>query len=339
MKLRLADAAAHATLAAALEPTRRATHQQENYFFDGAAQELSSKRVVLRVRFYNQDAKAVITVKVGGWGWQGRHPGRAPASVCPPQLPALVLLPLHWVRRVVALNQYPFAVQAGQAGSTGRDWPRPRGGGGGGPCGGPLLPLRPRQAAEPRNPPAGEPQKASEVLRKQQIQAVLPLLVAAVCRLCCALPTGDWWLEAWSGRCLGLDRCRACCWPSARCLPSCGAPPARSSTGVQQLVCLGGFNNTRQEFEVGGMAALLGVHSVVCARGRRGEGNITFRVPSTWPGCVPALVLHPLHPPCPSLPSLTQPAVPAARSGRATCWSWTRRGTSGVRCTSWSARR
>lgn len=41
---------------------------QENFFFDGAGQELSSRRVVLRVRFYNQDQKAVITVKVLGSG-------------------------------------------------------------------------------------------------------------------------------------------------------------------------------------------------------------------------------------------------------------------------------
>lgn len=77
MKLRLANAAAHGKLAAALAADAvggcKAVHQQENYFFDGSGQELSSKRVVLRVRFYNTDAKALITVKVG-WrrgGWFG----------------------------------------------------------------------------------------------------------------------------------------------------------------------------------------------------------------------------------------------------------------------------
>ncbi len=65
VKLRLTDAAAHAKLAEALQPGYRATYQQENFFFDGAQQELSSRRVVLRVRFYNGDQKAVITVKVG----------------------------------------------------------------------------------------------------------------------------------------------------------------------------------------------------------------------------------------------------------------------------------
>lgn len=63
VKLRLADANAHAKLAEALRPGYRTTHQQENFFFDGAGQELSSRRVVLRVRFYNHDKKAVITVK------------------------------------------------------------------------------------------------------------------------------------------------------------------------------------------------------------------------------------------------------------------------------------
>ncbi|EFN57892.1 hypothetical protein CHLNCDRAFT_29986 [Chlorella variabilis] len=63
VKLRLAGPEAHAALAAALQPAHRATHQQENFFFDGASQELSSQRVVLRMRFYNKDAKALITVK------------------------------------------------------------------------------------------------------------------------------------------------------------------------------------------------------------------------------------------------------------------------------------
>ena len=81
VKLRLPDAAAHAALAAALAPGFRRTLQQENYFFDGPSQELTSKRVVLRVRFYDEDAKAVITVKVGGRaGVEGAgvvRPGRA----------------------------------------------------------------------------------------------------------------------------------------------------------------------------------------------------------------------------------------------------------------------
>lgn len=44
---------------------------QENYFFDGSNRELEATRSVLRVRFYNNNDKAVITVKVCGllWHW------------------------------------------------------------------------------------------------------------------------------------------------------------------------------------------------------------------------------------------------------------------------------
>ena len=38
---------------------------QENYFFDGDANELNSQRVVLRVRLYDKDKKATVTCKVG----------------------------------------------------------------------------------------------------------------------------------------------------------------------------------------------------------------------------------------------------------------------------------
>jgi uncharacterized protein YjbK len=37
---------------------------QENFFFDGPNRELNSRRVVLRVRFYDTDNKAVLTLKV-----------------------------------------------------------------------------------------------------------------------------------------------------------------------------------------------------------------------------------------------------------------------------------
>lgn len=65
VKLRLPDAPAYSTLASALLPCFKQAHDQENNFFDGSEKELSSKRVVLRVRIYNKDKKAVITVKVG----------------------------------------------------------------------------------------------------------------------------------------------------------------------------------------------------------------------------------------------------------------------------------
>jgi hypothetical protein len=42
---------------------------QENYFFDGSAQELGSRRAVLRIRFYDTDRKAVLTLKVRRRVW------------------------------------------------------------------------------------------------------------------------------------------------------------------------------------------------------------------------------------------------------------------------------
>lgn len=63
MKLRLPSAEAHARVAELLKPSQEATFLQENIFFDGANQELSSNRVVLRIRFYNCDTKCVLTVK------------------------------------------------------------------------------------------------------------------------------------------------------------------------------------------------------------------------------------------------------------------------------------
>jgi hypothetical protein len=47
---------------------------QENYFFDGPGRELNSKRVVLRLRFYDTDKKAVLTLKVrtARQAWRGR---------------------------------------------------------------------------------------------------------------------------------------------------------------------------------------------------------------------------------------------------------------------------
>ena len=40
------------------------THDQENYFFDGAEGELSRHYHIMRLRFYNKDEKAILTVKV-----------------------------------------------------------------------------------------------------------------------------------------------------------------------------------------------------------------------------------------------------------------------------------
>eukprot|EP01023_Acetabularia_acetabulum_P050240 TRINITY_DN5419_c0_g1_i1.p2 TRINITY_DN5419_c0_g1~~TRINITY_DN5419_c0_g1_i1.p2 ORF type:complete len:198 (-),score=26.49 TRINITY_DN5419_c0_g1_i1:253-846(-) len=62
VKLRLPQAG-HSLLIEKLKPFYLTTYNQENYFFDGAKQELSSQKVVLRLRFYNIQEKAVITIK------------------------------------------------------------------------------------------------------------------------------------------------------------------------------------------------------------------------------------------------------------------------------------
>jgi len=65
VKLRLPDAAAYGAVAAALggPPARKATHHQENFFFDGPGKELGAERAVLRVRYYDTDRRALITLK------------------------------------------------------------------------------------------------------------------------------------------------------------------------------------------------------------------------------------------------------------------------------------
>lgn len=63
MKLRLADAASHQKVASLLAPSHEVTHLQENVFFDGVNQELSSQRMVLRLRFYNETERCVVTLK------------------------------------------------------------------------------------------------------------------------------------------------------------------------------------------------------------------------------------------------------------------------------------
>ncbi|KAF8054827.1 TTM3 [Scenedesmus sp. PABB004] len=63
VKLRLPGPEAHSKLEQLLAPGLVATHQQENYFFDGPGGELNSRRVVLRLRFYDADRRAVLTLK------------------------------------------------------------------------------------------------------------------------------------------------------------------------------------------------------------------------------------------------------------------------------------
>uniref|UniRef100_A0A0C9RWR6 TSA: Wollemia nobilis Ref_Wollemi_Transcript_8012_1293 transcribed RNA sequence n=1 Tax=Wollemia nobilis TaxID=56998 RepID=A0A0C9RWR6_9CONI len=63
VKLKLPDAAAHQKVANVLASFRVATHLQENVFFDGSNGELSAKRAVLRLRFYDGDSRCVVSVK------------------------------------------------------------------------------------------------------------------------------------------------------------------------------------------------------------------------------------------------------------------------------------
>ncbi|KAL3535930.1 hypothetical protein ACH5RR_004391 [Cinchona calisaya] len=65
VKLRLPDSAAHQKVLSLLSPFLTKTHHQRNTFFDGANRELSSRRAVLRLRFYenSQPPKCFICLK------------------------------------------------------------------------------------------------------------------------------------------------------------------------------------------------------------------------------------------------------------------------------------
>lgn len=63
VKLRLGGKDDYDRLAAALAPGAGPTYRQENFFFDGPDGELNARRVAVRVRLYNGDEKATLTVK------------------------------------------------------------------------------------------------------------------------------------------------------------------------------------------------------------------------------------------------------------------------------------
>lgn len=63
IKLRLPSVAAHQLLSDALAPFHLRTHLQENLFFDTTASDLSSVLAALRIRFYDADAKCVLSLK------------------------------------------------------------------------------------------------------------------------------------------------------------------------------------------------------------------------------------------------------------------------------------
>uniref|UniRef100_A0A2N9J8U8 CYTH domain-containing protein n=1 Tax=Fagus sylvatica TaxID=28930 RepID=A0A2N9J8U8_FAGSY len=63
VKLRLPDAIAHRHVTTVLTPFHVTTHRQENNFFDGSSNELSSRRAILRLRFADTDPRCVVTLK------------------------------------------------------------------------------------------------------------------------------------------------------------------------------------------------------------------------------------------------------------------------------------
>lgn len=63
VKLRLPNAAAHSQLTTLLSPFHCRTEIQENFFFDGASKELSSRRAVLRLRFSANNTRCVVAFK------------------------------------------------------------------------------------------------------------------------------------------------------------------------------------------------------------------------------------------------------------------------------------
>lgn len=62
MKLRLPDSSAHQKVLSLFSSHHKKTHHQRNTFFDGAAGELSSRRAVLRLRFYENSEKVKCMV-------------------------------------------------------------------------------------------------------------------------------------------------------------------------------------------------------------------------------------------------------------------------------------
>ncbi|XP_060171977.1 triphosphate tunnel metalloenzyme 3 isoform X2 [Lycium barbarum] len=65
VKLRLPDSTAHQKVLSLLSPYHTKTHHQRNTFFDGACGELSTRRAVLRLRFYenSENVKCMLCLK------------------------------------------------------------------------------------------------------------------------------------------------------------------------------------------------------------------------------------------------------------------------------------
>ncbi|KAK1425835.1 hypothetical protein QVD17_21196 [Tagetes erecta] len=64
VKLRLPNSAAHQKLSSILSPHHTKTHLQQNHFFDTSSLTLATQHLTtLRLRFYNIDSKAIISLK------------------------------------------------------------------------------------------------------------------------------------------------------------------------------------------------------------------------------------------------------------------------------------
>jgi len=63
VKLKLMTREDHEKVERLLNQFYVVTYNQENFFFDGARQELSSNQHIMRIRFYDKDGKAILTVK------------------------------------------------------------------------------------------------------------------------------------------------------------------------------------------------------------------------------------------------------------------------------------
>ncbi|KAE9602323.1 hypothetical protein Lal_00049432 [Lupinus albus] len=63
VKLRLPNAESHRHVTTLLSPFHVTTHRQHNLFFDGSNSQLSSQRAVLRLRFYNDNERCVVSLK------------------------------------------------------------------------------------------------------------------------------------------------------------------------------------------------------------------------------------------------------------------------------------
>lgn len=119
IKLRLPDAASYEAVLSALSASRGATHRQENYFFDSPDGALRSRRVVLRVRIYDETKKGLITIKgkqdlVGGVGRASEQEVEVDAAAAREYLsaPSRMLAEVPLVQRLLASPETGLGVES-----------------------------------------------------------------------------------------------------------------------------------------------------------------------------------------------------------------------------------